>query len=518
MKAAVVIPPVEDFYFTQRRFASLGAQKGVEILTGSGINTVLYDFTKGHREQIKLPRSVQHLKQYILENESGPCSFFTSYRHYGPAIAKCASIMAERGYDIVFVSLFAYCYADSAADFASALRKLDPAIKIAASGAGVSVFPEYFRECFDYIIPGEAEIFAKELQSSLLHGSPVSSFKINFFEQLEERFGANSRKDFSADCPHTEEGEFLPSVSLPFSGRKSVFISVMLSRGCFNKCRFCSNFITHGRSFRKADTESLAGVLSGIGRQIMQHAGKKIFVNIEDDNLLYDRNYFLRSLRIIKNFFLQYASDEHIFFSAENGLDYSLLDKDMCQKLISDYNFRQFNFTLASADNGLSLSQSRDSDTAKLEKLLQYLNEKKIPAVTYFIAGLAGDTPEKTVESLLFLDRHPGLSGISMFYAVPGLPDFSDKSVFKETSPALCRGTSAWPWNRSLTTGELITAFRLSRTINFLKKEGNLTETESALKTRILSDKKIYTIAERDIITEPPGLAEDMAELFFNKR
>jgi len=517
MKAAVVIPPVEDFYFTHRRFASLGARKGAEILTDLGINTVLYDFTKGHRERIKLPGNIQHLKPFIIDNETGPCSFFTSYMHYGPGTAKCASITAEGGHDIVFVSLFAYCYADCAADFAKALRKLDPDIKIAASGAGVSVFPEYFRECFDYIIPGEAEIFARELQSSHLQENSASSSKLNFFEKLEERFGANAGEYFSAVRAHTEEGEFLPSVSLPYSGKKSVFISVILSRGCFNKCRFCSNFITHGRSFRKADTGSLAGVLSGLRRQISEHAGEKIFVNIEDDNLLYDRNYFLVSLRIIKDFFLQYASGEQIFFSAENGLDYSLLDEEMCETLISDYNFRQFNFTLASADMGLSLSQSRGSDTAKLERLLQYLYEKKRPAVTYFIAGLAGDTPEKTVESLLFLDRNPGLSGISMFYAVPGLPDFSDKSVFKAASPALCRGTSAWPWNRSLTTGELITAFRLSRTINFLKKEGNLTETESALKTRILSDKKLYTLAGRDIL-EPPGIAENMEELFFNKR
>ena len=57
-----------------------------------------------------------------------------------------------------------------------------------------------------------------------------------------------------------------------------------------------------------------------------------------------------------------------------------------------------------------------------------------------------------------------------MFYSVPGLPDFSDTAYFRNIAPGLLRGSSAYPWNSSLSTEELITAFRISRTLNLFKK------------------------------------------------
>jgi hypothetical protein len=123
MNAAVVIPPVEDFYFSPRRFASLGALKGAEILNKAGFTAKIFDFTKGHNHKIELPEQLRYLKKYALPGEKGSCSFFTSYTHFGYDTDKCASIIAAENYNIVFVSLFAYCYADSAIAFAKSLKK-----------------------------------------------------------------------------------------------------------------------------------------------------------------------------------------------------------------------------------------------------------------------------------------------------------------------------------------------------------------------------------------------------------
>ena len=514
MNAAVVIPPVEDFYFSPRRFASLGALKGAEILNKAGFSAKIFDFTKGPKYKIEIPEQLSYLKEYVIPCEKGSCSFFTSYMHFGYDADKCASIIAAdidaENYNIVFVSLFAYCYADSAIAFAKSLKKIKPDIKIAACGAGVSVFPEYFKEYFDFAITGEAEIFLDwHRDSGMTKNSALHS--PSGFLLPEGRF---------RDC-HTKTGEFTPSIGIPYTDKKNICVSIMLSRGCFKKCRFCSNFIAHGRGFRNTQPEVLKETLQNMEAVFANYKDKKIFINIEDDNILCDKPAFLRQLEIIKEFFIKTGSlEKNLFFSAENGLDYMLLDNDTCSCLIDSYNFRQFNFTLTSSDKNVTESQKRDSDLTRLEKILFFLGEKKVPAVTYFIAGLDSDSPQKAVRSLLFLAKNPGLSGISMFYAVPGLPSLAVPDTVQSStplSPRLCRGSSAFPWNNTLSTKQLITAFRISRTINFLKKEKELLQNnEQELREKILSEKKLFTITADNSITAPKEVDSEMAELCFD--
>ncbi len=57
MKAAVIIPPIEDFYFTNHRFAVMGAQRAAEIIEAeSDISTQLINFPVMKKKQIKNSR------------------------------------------------------------------------------------------------------------------------------------------------------------------------------------------------------------------------------------------------------------------------------------------------------------------------------------------------------------------------------------------------------------------------------------------------------------------------------
>ncbi len=156
-------------------------------------------------------------------------------------------------------------------------------------------------------------------------------------------------------------------------------------------------------------------------------------------------------------------------------------------------NFRQFNFTLGSVNRNVISSEKRQGSIRHLSALLEYINSRSVPAVSYFIAGLKNDTSEKVIDSLLFIAENPGIAGISMFYSVPGLPDFKDKDYFKNIPPGLLRGSSAYPWNSSLTTEELITAFRISRTVNLFKKE-NPDQTDMELMKKIKEEKKLLLL------------------------
>ena len=102
--------------------------------------------------------------------------------------------------------------------------------------------------------------------------------------------------------------------------------------------------------------------------------------------------------------------------------------------------------------------------------MLTLLERHAVPSISYFICGLSEDNPKTVSDTIIYLSGLPTRIGISLFYAVPGLPDFSDKSRFDTLSPKLCAGSSAYPWNGSLPTQTMITAFRLSRLCNHLKQ------------------------------------------------
>ena len=118
---------------------------------------------------------------------------------------------------------------------------------------------------------------------------------------------------------------------------------------------------------------------------------------------------------------------------------------------------------------------------------------REIPSVTYFICGLEDDTVETVARNLAFLHSQPTVSGISLFYGIPGLSGLGPDDLFENISPRCCAGSSAYPWCRSLSTETLVTAFRLSRLVNLLK-ETSRDESEERLVRRILKERRLYTL------------------------
>ena len=88
------------------------------------------------------------------------------------------------------------------------------------------------------------------------------------------------------------------------------------------------------QNFRKVPPEAVRAELERKKDIFDLHRGKKYFINFEDDNLLIDKDYFFNIIDIFTDFFSEFTELNKILFSAENGLDYNLLTKDLCGKLI----------------------------------------------------------------------------------------------------------------------------------------------------------------------------------------
>jgi len=198
-------------------------------------------------------------------------------------------------------------------------------------------------------------------------------------------------------------------------------------------------------------------------------------------------------------------------------VDYTKLPPALVKTLIS-HGMQQFNLSIASSHLPILEEQQREATFPLYEKVLQVLENHHVQSITYFICGFKKDTKKTVAANIAYLAKQPTRIGISLFYPVPGIFDFTNKTVFDKYPPFLCAGSSAFSWNQSLSTAELITAFRLCRFVNLLKSDIKSSD-EEALIQKITQEKKLYTLVKqsgtRSIV--PVDTADHhMVRLFFD--
>jgi len=502
MNAVIAIPSVCDFYFTPHRFSALGAQIVSKILNSLEIDNEILNFPLlvKSSQTIDLPKDIHYLKPYLFPNETGKTSYFTKYQRFGPDSLSCAKIIESKNPQVCFISCFAFSYAKEALDLANDIKRLNSAILVIMGGAGVSSYPHYFveNECVDFAIAGEAEISVPKFMHALKNNGPFDGIPGVFYKELYQN-------QLITKSNRTKSNAIIPVFSKVLETNKTTIISVSLSRGCNKNCLFCSNSLTHGKGLRLSDINHVSELVETIS--IDQN--KRIFINFEDDNLLFDTDYFLKVIHIFKN------KLPGISFLAENGLDYLMLSQSLADILI-ELGFKSFNFTVGSIDESVLEKQNRKGHLAHYESLVKHIASKHIPVLSYFICGLNGDTKETIINVLAYLFKLPTQIGISMFYAIPGMADFQNYNFFTGRHSCVSNGSSAYPWYNSLSTQELITAFRLSRLAN-LMKQSKKSDLELQLIEKIKKDKKLYSFFKNKNKVEievVPNVNNEMVEMF----
>ena len=505
MRVSVVTPPVRDLYFTPGRNSALGMHTVSSILSRMGETVSVFNCPKEKPGGFPIPplKETEHLKPFLIQGERGPVSFFTGYRQFGPSFEECAARIAAAEPDVILISCFAYAYAEDTVELVKSLRKTGCTAPIGAGGGGVSVFPQYFLASgIDFAVTGESERVIAPLLKELRKTDPDFPTVPNCYTSTHQGPHQGTVPPavyFKAD---SSDLEFIWSMT--GETKKTRYISTSLSRGCPRRCRFCSNFLTHGREFRKVSLDKISKGITQIPTD------KHTVINFEDDNLSFDPEYLFEVLNIFT------AHIPKLSFMAENGMDYSFLDSTMV-KTLAKAGFRQLNLSLGTLSTAGAESENRHLSLSKYESVLEAAEKSEIAVITYFISGLEKDSPEASVAALRYLHNLPTLTGISPFYPVPGLPGFTDKKLFWAHSPSLCRGASFYPWNGTLSTAQLVTAFRLSRFSN-LKKKGGRSDTECKLMEQSETEHRLYTIIKKNKgnrILPVPRMDTSMMEMFF---
>ncbi len=505
MHATIAIPSVCDFYFTPHRFSALGPHVLSKILASCDIDNEIINFPLRYKssQNIDLPNDIRYLNPFLFPNETGKTSYFTKFQRFGKDSLSCAKEIVSLRPQLCFISCFAFSYAKEALDLATDIKRLNGSILTIIGGAGVSCNPLYFveNEGVDFVIDGEAEIVVPAFIDALKNNLPM-----NTIPGLAYKDSVKNQSFVKA--AHTQSNEIIPAISKVLETKKTTIHSVSISRGCNRNCSFCSNDLTHGKGLRLASIERVSVMVKSVS--IDQN--KRNLINFEDDNLLFDIEYFLKVIRIFKN------QIPDVSFLAENGLDYMLLSKENADALI-DLGFKSFNFTIGSIDETVLEKQNRKGHLFHFESLVRHIASKNIPVLSYFICGLNGDSLESVTDILAYLFKLPTQIGISMFYAIPGIADFKDLNLFNSKQSCTCNGSSAFPWYGSLSTKELITAFRLSRLANLMKLSAK-SDIEIELVDKTVKDKRLYSFFKtknKIHIEEVPNVSIEMVEMFLEK-
>ncbi len=497
-----------DFYFTRHRFSGLGSEILTTLLRENGWDVQLFNFPNEKKKgrPLPLPDVLQFLNPHIIENEEGRLAFFTRYQRFGPPITECADKIVASSPDIVFISCFAFCYADAALELASHIRANRPDLTVVIGGAGVSAYPDFFirNPNIDFALTGEAEtaisLFLGTLRSPAGDFSKVPNL---YWKKNSIIIVPRTKKQTNAD-------EIAFVLKKTGETPKAIYFTTSLSRGCPKTCRFCSNFLCHGRKFRVIPIEKIKKGLSVICLETDQRT-KTVYVNFEDDNLLLAPEYFLNVLKLFREKF------SRVLFLAENGMDYTQLTPELV-KILIDLGMNQFNLSIASTHLPILEDEQRNALFPLYEKVVRILDQHKIQSITYFICGFKKDSKKTVAANIAYLAKQPTRIGISLFYPVPGIPEFTEKSFFDTFSSTLCAGSSAFAWNGSMNTAELVTAFRLSRFVNLLKSEIKSLD-EEMLINKIIQEKKLYTLVKKGgirSIVPVPHADNDMVGLFFD--
>jgi hypothetical protein len=508
-RAIIAIPSVCDFYFTPHRFSSLGAKILRDLLSASNIDASIIHFPVGkkHGEIIALPHELSYMHNFFSPHETGKLSYFTKFQQFGPSPDECAQSIISASPDFCFISCFAFSYAMQTLALARHIKKIKPHLPLIVGGAGPSSYPLYFirDSSIDFVLTHEAEISIRPFLAAFLdHTIDFSNVPNCFWKK-------NNAIQMPSVNRLTGPQDISVIISKTFETRASVYFSTSLSRGCPKRCGFCSNSLTHGPSFRVAAIDTVKQALSKAPIEAA-HGAKRNFIIFEDDNLLFDEAYCFEVMRLFKKTFKQAS------FLFENGIDYTLLSPELVDRLVME-GVSQFNLSIATTDSRIAKQADRPLSIDHYERVVRSIASRRVPCITYFICGFKDDSKQSIAATLAFLFSQPTTIGISLFYAVPGISGFEDCSRFDDLPPFLCNGSSAYPWNESLSTETLITAFRLSRYCNLVKQEKK-SGLEIAACRKIQETKRLFTFVKTPRGTEIAPVEhydKELTEMFFSR-
>lgn len=517
----LIQPPIRDFYLTAKRTVPYGLTCIAAALLKAGFTVNIFDALATSRSRnIDLPAEIHFVRKYYPRPDRSPFGLFHQYRHFGYAFEHIARAAKDSGAFLVGISALFTPYFQEALKVAEAVKRYHPTCKIVVGGHHPTALPLSAMEhpAIDFVLRGEGEVSMPLLAKALKAGTGVAAIPGIVFRKQDG--------SVQVDNPAwMENPDLLPLpaghlVKHSFYQRKNKSsVVIVTSRGCPLKCTYCSVGASSGLPYRR---RTAASVFRELEIAVTRYnAG---FIDFEDENLAWDKKWFLNLLQRIINRF----NGTRLELRAMNGLLPSSLDDEMVQAMQAA-GFKTLNLSLGSTSRARLERFKRPDVREAFNKALDLAETCGLTAVGYVIAGAPYQSAQESLADLLFLAARRVLAGLSIFYPAPGSQDFElcrTLNILPGTF-SLMR-SSALPLSHTTTRTQAATLLRLARILNFMKylkdldsaaastanqpagshKSGHRIDTGRKLLEMFLDDGKIRGITpdnqifEHDISTE----------------
>jgi radical SAM superfamily enzyme YgiQ (UPF0313 family) len=464
MKVLLIQPPVQDFYQTSIRTQPIGLAYLAASLKSHGHDVEILDCQVGKKKSIPIPSELSYLKDFYPFDDRSPFKLYTSYSHFGMAWEEIARKIKDSKADVFGISSSFTPYFGEALEISRIVKEWNRKKIVVMGGAHVSCDPEGVLRSplLDYAVMGEGEI-----RFPLL----IEKIEKKDFKEITEMDGIGYRKNgvikinplqnFIQDLdflPHPAR-ELLDLDRYQIRRRRSTML--ITSRGCPHGCAYCSAQLVMGTSFRTRAPEAIIKEMAECQRQ----HGIEIF-DIEDDNFTFDQNRAKRLMSLV----IEKFGEGKFELSAMNGVSFASLDEELL-RLMKRAGFHTINLSFVSTDPLTRERTRRPEPTAEFDQILEKAERVGLNVIAYAILGMPGQTIEEMADTLIYLMGKRVLIGASIYYPTPGTPFFEICKEEGVLPPHLSQWrSSAFPVEtKEFDRLDLLTLFRLTRVINFIK-------------------------------------------------
>ncbi len=413
MKICLVHPPVEDFYSTSIRRQPLGLLYISSALKNAGHDVSFINCHTPAKKIMPLPPEFQYLKKHMHHRKYHNFPFKYYYR-FGMSQQEIRRQLKEADAEMYMISSLFTTYYQEAVEIISILKKVKPGAIITAGGYHAALYPGYFlNDCgIDFVITGEGETAAVKLAGYL-------SGKINIGDvpNLAYKDGSGIKQ---TDKYYNDINDIpLPDRDLlkkrDMKAYKKNFISMITSRGCPNRCEFCTGRAIWGTSYRTRDAGT---VITEIEKCAETHCAD--IINFEDDNLFHSRDRAVGLLKEIIGVKNKIKTD--LEFTAMNGISLENLDDDILA-LISHAGFRELNISLVTYSKDLQKKIGRPFDSGRFRSFAEKAKSLGMNTRAYFILGLPEQTKNEIEDTIDFLKGLRVKIFPSVYYNVNSAPE-----------------------------------------------------------------------------------------------
>lgn len=418
MKILLVNPPIEDFYITGIRRQPLGLLYIVSSLREAGYNPEMLNCHTGKKQLADMPSEFNYLKDYIDHPDPQIRFPFKNYAHYGMSWQEIESRIKRSPAKIYFISSLFTTYYQETERLIYLIRKYFSDAVIAVGGYHPSLYPEYFvnRAGADYVLKGEGEAAAVSLVQVIKKGGrPEDIHGIVSCKSSDEE------KGLLAAAPDINTLPFPARDMLrqrDFRAYRKSFVSMISSRGCPNRCEFCTGKTIWGNSYRNRSTGDVINEILNC----CEKYGADI-INFEDDNLFVSNKRAQELLSAI--IVMKEKTGLNPEFTAMNGISLENIDEEIIF-LMKDAGFNELNISLVTQSAEVQKMNQRPFDSYKFRIVAECAKKTGLNVRGYFILGMPGQDRNEIEDTISFMQSLKIQVFPSVFYNV-----FSPESEWK---------------------------------------------------------------------------------------